>query len=59
MVKKVIRALLFVFAIAMGGLLGYYLLVGYELSKLCFFGAACIVLGYVFHAIDKKLEEKK
>ena len=57
--KKTLRMLLFVFAIAIGGLLGYYLLTEFELSNICFFGAACILLGYVFHAVDKKLMERK
>ncbi|MFA9466675.1 MAG: hypothetical protein ACERKN_20630 [Velocimicrobium sp.] len=53
--KRILRILLFMFAIAIGGVLGNYLLLDFELYKMCFFGVACIVLGYVFHAVDKKI----
>lgn len=55
--KKIIRALLFVFAIAVGALLGAYLLIGFELSKMCFFLGACILLGCVLHVVDKKFTD--
>lgn len=53
--KTVLKVIMFILAIAIGGLLGYYLLVGFELLKMLLFGAACIALGYLFHAIDKKI----
>lgn len=55
--KKIIRVLLFVFAIAVGALLGAYLLIGFELSKMCFFLGACILLGCVLHVVDKKFTD--
>jgi hypothetical protein len=57
--KRILRILLFVFAIAIGGVLGNNLLMGFELYKMCFFGVACIVLGYAFHAVDKKISSDK
>ena len=38
-----------------GGLLGNYLLLGFELSKMLFWGASCIALGHLFHAVDKEI----
>ncbi len=55
--KKTLRILLFVFALVIGGFLGWYLLSGYELTKMLIFVIACILLGYVFHEVDKKLNE--
>lgn len=50
--RKILRILLFMIAIATGSLLGN-LLTGFELYKMCLFGAACFTFGYLFHAIDK------
>jgi len=57
--KRILRILLFVFAVTIGGMLGYRLLIGFVLYKMCFFGIACILLGYAFHAIDKNFSFKK
>ena len=53
--KRMLRILLFISAIAIGGMLGSYLLEGFELYKVCFFGIACILLGHAFHAIEMKI----
>lgn len=55
--KKVLRILLIIFAIGFGGFLGYVLLPGFDLLKMCVFGVACAILGVVFHLIDKRLNE--
>ena len=53
--KTALRMLLLIVAMAIGGLLGNYLLLGFELSKMLFWGASCIALGHLFHAVDKKI----
>lgn len=57
--KRILRILLFILAIAIGGVIGNNLLICFEMYKMCFFGVACIVLGYVFHAIDKKISSDR
>jgi hypothetical protein len=52
LMKRFLRILLFVFAIATGFLLGN-LLIGSKWYKMCLFGVACYVFGYVFNEIDK------
>lgn len=55
MLKRTFRFLLFVATIMIGGILGYIWLRGFEIYRMCFFGVACIILGRVFHAIDKTI----
>ncbi|MDF2485043.1 MAG: hypothetical protein K0R46_1211 [Herbinix sp.] len=50
-----VRILLLIVALSIGGLFGYYLLVDFTLPKMLFFGVICYVLGYLFHAVDKKI----
>jgi uncharacterized membrane-anchored protein YitT (DUF2179 family) len=57
--KTTFRIILLIIAIAIGGLLGSYLLVGYEIPKMLLFLASCIVLGQLFHIVDTKIMGKK
>jgi hypothetical protein len=56
--KRVLRMLLFICAIALGSLIGN-LLIGFELQNICLFVVTCMVLGYVFYTIDQKVLSKK
>jgi len=42
-------------AIGIGGVLGLYLLADYDVMKMVGFGVSCVVLGCLFHMLDKKL----
>jgi hypothetical protein len=53
--KIALRILLLIVAIAIGGVLDNYLLLGLELSKILFLGATCIAFGHLFHAVDNKI----
>ncbi|MEA4972273.1 hypothetical protein SDC9_106525 [bioreactor metagenome] len=57
--KTTFRIILLIIAIAIGGLLGRYLLVGYEIPKILLFIASCIVLGQLFYIVDTKIMGKK
>ncbi len=58
MKKHFIRLLMFVSALVIGGILGYKLLVGYEPIKITLFVICVIVLGAVYHQIDKNISSK-
>ncbi len=53
-----IRLVLLVIVLVIGGLLGYKLLVGFEPVKITLFVVSTIILGEVFHQIDKKISSK-
>ena len=55
---KMAMALLFILALAIGGGLGYILLQGSEPLNMSIFAVACVLLGEVFHQIDKKISKK-
>lgn len=57
--KTTFRIILLIIAIAIGGLLGRYLLVEYEIPKILLFIATCIVLGQLFYIVDTKIMDKK
>lgn len=57
--KGILKILLFIIAIAIGGVLGNNLLICFDLYKICLFGVTCIVLGNVFHPVDKKISSIK
>lgn len=57
--KTAFRIILLIIAIAFGGLLGSYLLVGYEMPKMFLFFASCIVLGQLFYLVDTKIIGRK
>lgn len=59
MLKRIFRLLLLVIAIMIGGILGYILLTGFEIYRMCVFGVACIILGRAFHTIDKIISLKE
>ena len=52
------KLLLFIAALAIGGGLGYKLLVGFEPIKIIVFVVSIIILGNVFYQIDKKILNK-
>lgn len=54
---KIINLLLFAVAMITGGTLGHYLLSGSKLN-IYFYLAICLILGYVFSAIQKFLFNK-
>jgi uncharacterized membrane protein len=53
------RFLLFVFALAVGGGMGYRLLVGLNFVKMVIFILLILILGEVFYQIDKCLSDKE
>ncbi len=53
--KKILRLVLFVLALAAGGWLGAIFLADFEPLKMLAFFAICGVLGVVFHQIDKRI----
>jgi|GEM_PF-2037879 len=53
--KKIVRFVLFVAALAVGGWLGTIFLADFEPLKMLTFLAVCGVLGVVFHQIDKRI----
>lgn len=53
--KKIIRLVLFIIALAIGGLLGTIFLADFEPLKMFAFFAICGILGVVFHQIDKRI----
>ena len=53
--KKIIRLVLFIIALAIGGLLGTIFLADFEPLKMLAFFAICGILGVVFHQIDKRI----
>lgn len=53
--KKIIRLVLFIIALAIGGLLGTIFLADFEPLKMLAFFAICGILGVVFHRIDKRI----
>ncbi len=55
---KMAKALLFILALAIGGGLRYILLQGSEPLNMSIFAVACVLLGEVFHQIDKKISKK-
>ena len=52
------RLLLIIAALAIGGGLGYMLLVGFEPIKITVFVVSIVILGNVFYQIDKKIRNK-
>lgn len=52
------RLLMLVIALAVGGGLGYKLLYSFEPVKMIIFAIACVILGEVFHQIDKGISKK-
>ena len=56
--KHLSRLLLLAIALAIGGLLGYFLLPNFEPIKMIIFGAACFVLGEVLYQVDKRIQKK-
>lgn len=56
--KNIIRIVLFVAALAIGGELGAILLTDFEPVKTAIFAISCGVLGEALHQIDKKISEK-
>lgn len=56
--KHLSRLLLLVIALAVGGLLGYFLLPDFELGKMIIFGAMCVLLGEILYQVDKKIQKK-
>jgi len=57
--KTTLRIILLISAIVIGGLLGRYLLVGYEIHKMILFFVLCIVLGQLFYIADTKILGRK
>lgn len=55
--KHLSRLLLLVIALAVGGLLGYFLLPDFEIGKMIIFGAMCFVLGEILYQVDKKIQK--
>ena len=55
--KKVVRMILFIAALAIGGWLGTIFLTEIEPLKILAFFAICVVLGVVFHQIDKRISK--
>ncbi len=55
--KKVFRIILFITALAIGGLLGTIFLVGFETLEMLVFFAVCGLLGVLFHQIDKRISK--
>ena len=53
------RFLLLVFALAVGGGMGYRLLVGFNFVKMVIFILLNLILGEVFYQIDKWLSDKE
>lgn len=56
--KHLERLLLLVIALAAGGGLGYMLLPQFDPVKMCIFGISCLILGEIFHQIDKRILKK-
>ena len=57
--KKILRLVLFIVALAVGGWLGTIFLADFETLKMLAFFAICGVLGVVFHQIDKRITKDK
>ncbi len=53
------RFLLLVLALAVGGGMGYRLLVGFNFVNMVFFILLVLILGEVFYQIDKWLSDKE
>ena len=56
--KHIERLLLLIIALAVGGGLGYKLLVGFEPVKMIIFVIAILILGEIFYQIDKHISDK-
>ena len=54
----IVRLLLLIAALSIGGSLGYKLLIGFESVKIILFIVSTVILGEVFYQIDKKILNK-
>lgn len=55
--KQLLRFLLFLSALVVGGISGYFLLCETTAIKIIIFALLCSVLGEVFCIIDKKIQK--
>ena len=56
--KRILRLLLFIATLAVGGWLGAVLLTDFEPLKILAFSAICGVLGEVVYRIDKRISQE-